>query len=115
MLEEDELEGNSIREQLDAYDSRFVGLRRTIDEIQNRNLQVSANKAWETSFTRRFLIASLTFIFTSIVFLSIGVDDPLRNALIPTTGYIVSTFSVPWVKLRWMAKYYTAIKRDGPT
>jgi hypothetical protein len=85
-------------------DERVARIEKVVSEIGERNEKVSWDKAWETSSARRALIAALTFVFTSAVFVSIGVNEPLLNALIPVTGYVVSTFSVPWVKRRWVER-----------
>ena len=86
----------------DPLEQRLCAIEAELAEIRTRNQRVSNDKAWETSFVRRGLVAILTFVFASAVLWGIGVHEPLINALIPTTGYVVSTFSIPWVKRAWI-------------
>ncbi|MCB0323602.1 MAG: hypothetical protein KDD69_08510 [Bdellovibrionales bacterium] len=73
--------------------------------IRQRNQRVEADKAWERSTTRRIALAFATYVVTAVVFYSIGVSAPLQNALIPTTGYLLSTLSLPRVRAWWQRQY----------
>ncbi|OIN85776.1 MAG: hypothetical protein AUJ12_08205 [Alphaproteobacteria bacterium CG1_02_46_17] len=75
-----------------------------ITEIQERNRRVELDKAWETSATRRVMIAGMTYIVASLYMWSLGVSQPILNALIPTGGYLFSTLSLPMVKKIWIEK-----------
>lgn len=86
-------------------------IRREIDQIKQRNSKVEQDKAWEISLTRRTFLTALTYAVTSIVFLSIDVNQPLLAALIPTTGYVLSTLSLPLVKKAWLTRLDTANER----
>ncbi len=81
-----------------SVETRIKNLEHALGEIQQRNLRVESDKKWEVSWLRRGAVAGLTFFFASVVFVVIDVPNPLRNALIPVTGYIVSTFSLPWLR-----------------
>lgn len=74
----------------------------SIEEILKRNNRVEQDKAWETSKTRRAVIALCTYIIASIFMWRIGVLEPLINALVPTGGYLLSTMSLPLVKKLWL-------------
>lgn len=76
-----------------------------ITQIQERNKRVELDKAWETSWTRRLLIASITYIVASLFMMRIGVPDPWVNALVPTGGFLLSTLSLGIVKKWWVKKY----------
>jgi hypothetical protein len=78
-------------------------LENTLREIQERNKRVEADKAWETSLTRRLSIAVITYLTACLFLLLIGVELPHVNALVPTGGYLLSTVSLPWIRRRWMA------------
>ena len=75
-----------------------------IEQIQERNRRVELDKAWETSFTRRAIIAITTYIVATIWLLIIENDKPFLNALIPFGGYIFSTWSLPFAKRWWVSK-----------
>ncbi|MDY0029213.1 MAG: hypothetical protein RBR86_04630 [Pseudobdellovibrionaceae bacterium] len=73
-------------------------------DIQERNACVEQDKAWETSKTRRAVIAGMTYIVATLYMMSLGVSQPMLNALIPTGGYLLSTLSLPFVKKIWMGR-----------
>lgn len=77
-----------------------------LDDIQNRNARVDADKAWETSNSRRLCIAGLTYIVAFIYMTSIGVDNVAFNALIPVGGYLMSTLSLRAIKQIWLKNIY---------
>ncbi len=75
-----------------------------IEDILKRNARVEADKAWETSYTRRAIIACITYL-TAVTFLKIiGNDAPLINAFVPVGGYLLSTLSLPFVKKIWIQR-----------
>jgi hypothetical protein len=77
----------------------------SIEDILKRNIKVEANKAWETSYTRRFVIMSITYL-TAVTFLKlINNDAPLINGLVPVGGYFLSTLSLPTIKKMWLEKF----------
>jgi len=82
-----------------------------VEMIQKRNLNVEADKAWETSGTRKALIALGTYILLGIYMGYIGVADPWKNALIPTLGFLLSTLTLSWVKHVWVQRYYKKRKQ----
>lgn len=81
-------------------------LQEALAAIQERNKRVEVQKAWETSFTRRFFIAVVTYL-TAYVFMryALGSGRPYLDALVPTCGYLLSTFSLPLIRERWMTQY----------
>lgn len=83
-------------------------LENEIEKIKARNLRVEADKAWETSWTRRILVSILTYIVIVILFFFSGVGNPLFNSIIPALAFILSTSSLPFLKNLWL-KY---IKKD---
>jgi len=82
--------------------SRVKMLEQEMQRIQERNTRVEMDKAWEASNFRVVFLVLLTYLVTSIVFWLIGVPNPFLNALIPTTGYYLSTLSLPFVKKWWI-------------
>lgn len=76
-------------------------LARRIEKIEQRNKLVETDKAWETSKTRRLLIALFTYLSIFLYFMVIGVDKPFLNAIVPTVGFLLSTISLPFVRKIW--------------
>lgn len=73
-----------------------------IETIKHRNRRVEQDKAWETSLTRKFAVAILTYLTILVLFLTIKVKEPFTNALVPTLGFLLSTLSLPFIKKVWI-------------
>jgi preprotein translocase subunit SecF len=80
-------------------------LENDIKEIKKRNIRVEADKAWETSYFRKIVIAILTYIVIVIFFYFAGLSKPFLNAIVPTVGFVLSTLSVPFFKKLWLKHY----------
>lgn len=76
-------------------------LRKEIADLKTRNLRVDAEKAWETSGSRKICIALLTYAVIVLFFISIQSERPFVNALVPTAGFLLSTLSLPLAKRLW--------------
>lgn len=75
---------------------------KSIEDILQRNARVELDKAWETSKTRRGIIAITTYLVAAAFLKLIGNEAYLINALVPTGGYLFSTLSLPFVKTWWI-------------
>ncbi len=84
-------------------------LENEIEEIKKRNQRVEADKAWETSWTRRIVIVILTYVVISLFFYFALIPNPLLNAIVPTTGFVLSTLSIPIIKKWWLNTVYRKI------
>lgn len=77
-----------------------------LDTIAQRNARVEADKAWETSLTRKLFIAAITYTVVAFYLPFLGVERSYLHALVPTCGYLLSTLSLPLVKQWWLEKLY---------
>ncbi|MBI3619032.1 hypothetical protein HY213_03300 [Candidatus Peregrinibacteria bacterium] len=82
-----------------------------IAEILERNRRVEREKAWELSWTRRLTIVVMTYGIALIVLWSLGLPFPLLQALIPSGGFFLSMFSLPWMK-RWWIRWHISRHHD---
>lgn len=80
--------------------------KKEIAAIKQRNARVEADKEWETSKTRKVIIAVLTYLVIVLFLFSVGLPNPFVNAIVPTIGFVLSTLSLPWFKKLWVAKVY---------
>ncbi len=82
--------------------SNHPGLEERIKKLEDRNRRVEGDKAWETSWTRR--LAIMLMVYATIVFYLHFVIhiNPWINGLVPVIGYAVSTFTVGFLKNRWL-------------
>ena len=82
----------------------LASLQKEINTIKLRNLRVEKDKAWETSTARKISIAVLTYLTILVFFITIKVEKPLINAVVPTLGFLLSTLSLPFIKKLWVNK-----------
>lgn len=82
----------------------IVQLEKEIAEIKKRNLSVEVDKAWETSWLRRILVAVFTYLSIGIYMWAINIDRAWLNAIVPTLGFLLSTLTLPYFKSIWTAK-----------
>ena len=76
-------------------------LKKEIKKIKDRNKSVELDKAWETSWIRRILIAIFTYLAISIYMWAVHIDRPYLNAIVQTVGFMLSTLVLPWFKKIW--------------
>lgn len=81
-------------------------LEERIQKIESRNTEVELNKTWETSHTRKILIAIFTYLAIALYLKFIVRIDPWINAIVPTTGFLLSTLTLPFFKKLWRRYIY---------
>lgn len=73
-----------------------------IAALETRNARVENDKAWETSWTRRIGIMVLTY-FVVVAYLHFVIKiNPWLNALVPVTGFFLSTLTLSYLKNTWI-------------
>ena len=87
-------------------------LEQEIFSLQERNRRVEAAKAWEKSMTRRAFIAFVTYLTASVFLWLMDAPLPFLNSLVPTGGYVLSTLSLPWLKVRWIRKNRAGLRQN---
>ena len=75
-----------------------------IEAIKERNRRVEADKAWETSWTRRFFITTVTYAAAVIWLLLIDDSRPFLKAFVPAAAYALSTLSLNAIKRAWLKR-----------
>lgn len=78
-----------------------MDIEKEISEIKERNSRVELDKAWETSLLRRAFVAAITYIVALTWLVLIDETDVGLKAVVPVAGYLISTFSLPWLKGIW--------------
>lgn len=92
-LEQDPIDLIQLQERLSVVESELA-------DIRNRNRRVESDKAWETGRIRLFCITGITYVTMILVFLVIGSGRPYVDALVPTTGFFLSTLSISFLRAR---------------
>ncbi len=79
-------------------------LEQEVKKLKERNERVEADKAWETSWTRRGLIALFTYLALGLYLLAIKIPAPWLNAIVPTVGFLLSTLTFPFFRRLWLRR-----------
>jgi hypothetical protein len=77
-------------------------LEKEIQKLKERNKRVEIDKAWETSLTRKLVIAILTYLVIVIFFFIAELPKPWINAIVPSLAFVLSTLSLPLFKKIWI-------------
>jgi len=86
--------------------NKIQELEKRVENIEKRNKKVELDKAWETSYTRRFFLVVFTYLSIALYFKFILNSDPWLNAIIPTLGFLLSTLTLPFLKKLWNKYIY---------
>ncbi len=76
-----------------------------IKKILERNKNVEADKAWEVSFFRMFVILIFTYGAAFVFLWIVKVEDAWIAAFVPVIGYVLSTLSLPSLKKWWLKRF----------
>ncbi|MBI3955291.1 hypothetical protein HY338_02500 [Candidatus Gottesmanbacteria bacterium] len=76
-------------------------LEKEIESIKERNKKVETEKAWETSWTRRLLLALFTYLAISIYMSAISLPSPWLNGIVPSIAFLLSTLTLPLFRKLW--------------
>lgn len=68
--------------------SSLEELEQRVTRIEDRNKRVEINKAWETSYSRIFLIALTTYTVIALYMRFVLGVNPWINALVPMVGFV---------------------------
>jgi hypothetical protein len=84
--------------------AKSTPIEQRLDALEERNRNVEANKAWETSWVRRLTIAFITYACAAFYMRLMGLEPAFVGACVPVGGYLLSTFSLPWLKVWWQGR-----------
>lgn len=79
-----------------------MNIEEEIKQIHERNKRVELDKAWELSWTRKFIMAFLTYVVAVCFFVFAHLPDPFVNSIVPALAFIISNLSVPVFKNIWL-------------
>ncbi|MBI2558150.1 hypothetical protein HYW20_02400 [Candidatus Woesearchaeota archaeon] len=82
--------------------SSLKELELRIDDIESRNKKVEQDKAWEISYSRRFLLLLFTYLSVGFYLKAIGISNPWLNAIVPAIAFMLSTLILPVFKKLWL-------------
>ena len=73
-------------------------LEKEILLIKSRNKKVEIDKAWETSWFRKFILMIFTYLGIGFYLQAINIEKPWLNAIVPSIGFLLSTLTLPFFK-----------------
>lgn len=82
------------------------GLEAEIQKIKDRNNRVEADKAWETSWSRKVVIAGVTYFAIALFLLINNFEKPWESAIVPAVGFLLANMSIPFFKNLWLKYIY---------
>ena len=88
--------------------SRMDDLQTEILQLQQRNREKDRGKEFESSYTRVIFLMAVTY-FTLLTYMALVIKsaNPYLDAIVPTVGFNISTWSLPYVKEWWIqARHY---------
>ena len=88
-------------------------IEKRLAAIEQRNKKVELDKAWETSWSRRIAIAVLTYLTIVLFFYFAQLPKPFINSIVPATGFILSTLSLPFFKKLWLKRVIKKQSQDS--
>jgi len=81
-------------------------IEKRVSEIEKRNRRVESEKAWETSATRRALLALFTYLAVGLYLQAISIPAAWLNAIVPAVGFMLGTLALPFFKKQWLLHFY---------
>lgn len=81
-------------------------LEKEIQKIKERNIRVEADKAWEISWSRKVVIAGVTYVAIALFLLVTNFDKPWESAIIPTLGFLLANMTIPFFRNLWIKYIY---------
>ena len=85
---------------------KLENLEKRLKEIESRNSRVEVDKSWETSLTKRGLLALFTYLAIGFYLQAVKIQQPWLNAIVPSVAFMLSTLTLPFFKRLWI-KYKT--------
>lgn len=77
-------------------------LEKRVLKIEERNKKIELDKKWETSWARRIILITFTYLSIGFYMNAISINKPWLNAIIPSLGFLLSTLTLPFFKNIWM-------------
>ncbi|MBI2196400.1 hypothetical protein HYU45_02190 [Candidatus Daviesbacteria bacterium] len=81
-------------------------LEREIQKIKERNQRVEADKAWEVSWSRKVVIAGVTYVAIALFLLVTNFEKPWESAIVPAIGFLLANMTIPLFKNLWRQYIY---------
>jgi len=81
---------------------RLKLVEKEIEALKQRNFEKDRGKEFESSYTRVIFIMVVTYWTLFGYMAIIKTNQPFLDAIVPTVGFNISTWSLPHVKVCWI-------------
>lgn len=92
-----------------SLSERMERLQAEVEALKQRNFEKDRGKEYEGSYTRIFFLMMITYWTLFAYMYIIETNNPFLDAIVPTVGFNISTWKLPFVKEWWIQAnhYYT--------
>lgn len=92
----------SERDGLLTLTKSVAAIQDEVDHINRRNIEKDRGKEFETSYTRVIFLMTITYSTLFGYMSIIKTNNPALDAIVPTVGFNISTWSLPYIKEWWV-------------
>ncbi len=85
-------------------------LQQEVSLLNTRNRKVGLDKAWDQSLARTLFVAVMTFLCLGVYMSAIRVKNSWLSAIVPTVGFVLTTWSFPTAKNAWVRWHGTPVE-----
>lgn len=83
-----------------------MDIEQRVSALEERNIKVEANKAWEGSWVRRGFIMGVTYVVAVAWLWAIHEPNLWLKAVVPVAGFLLSTLTIGPLKQWWTQTCY---------
>jgi hypothetical protein len=87
-----------------GYHAGMDSLEERVQKIEDRNKSVELDKAWETSWARKFLVVVFTYVAIGAFLTAVNISRPWLSAIVPAIAFTLSTLTMPFFKRAWIRR-----------
>lgn len=80
-------------------------IQERIANLKETEEEMLLGKLWEQSWTRRLFLVIIMYGIAALWLILVGEDLAFIKAFIPAAGYLLSTYSLPFVRAWWILKH----------
>ena len=88
-------------------EERLQLMQGEINLLKQRNYEKDRGKEFESSYTRIFFLMAVTYVTLALyMYYVLKTSRPYLDAIVPTVGFNISTWGLPYVKEWWIQINY---------
>lgn len=93
----------TLQASLMTVPERLDFLQKQVDALKRRNFEKDRGKEFESSYTRVIFLMIITYCtLCAYMAFVLKTGNPFLDAIVPTVGFNISTWSLPYIKELWI-------------